>query len=838
MANNRILIAEDEIISGKYIRDALIVRGYDVPYVVTSADELMLAVERFHPDIILMDILLEGTGDGIDAAGKVAVRHDIPVIYLTGHTDRDILDRAKATGPYGFLVKPVNINELVITVEFALYRHGMGKMLKQSEQRYRAIVESAPVMICRLHPETVAITFVNGEFCRYFDLQREDVIGKSLDELLTDVDLSEAKKMYTTLSAVNPVINLELRIRIHSEERWQRWIGQGLFDEMGIISEIQAIGEDITGRKKSEEALRVSEEKFYKTFHSSPSGMLITKMDDDSIIDMNENLLFMSGFTREEILKMSGNIFTSFIDGEVLESMRSSLQSGGSVRDREFRFTAKSGEIRNIMVSVEVLDLGGEKHLLSVLNDVTEIKKIEVALRDSEEKFHLLFEQSADAQLLVENGYIIDCNMAAVHLYGARNKPEMLGQGIYELSPEFLPEGTHAPSRMDEIVSLVYEMDSLSLEWVALRLDGRQVPVDITLTAIPIAGKPMIHAVLKDITLRKMAQSALGRSEEKYRVLVQAMNDGLVQGDERGGVVFVNDQFCLMVGRPEEEIIGRPMMDFIHEADRPGFENFLNGKISARPGAFEIALQLPDGIKTGMVISPRSLTDDRDRVTGFVAVFTDISERKYLERQILEISMREQQRIGRDLHDDLGQILAGTGFLCESLVKKLAARDVPEAEDARGITALINEAKEHTRLLSRGLSPVEVDSGGIIAALDRLTRTMENVYSVSCKMKYDPSITINDSMVETQFHYIVQESITNAIRHGSAKRITVSLVNRRGIVRLEIEDDGTGFPDDVDPLKGMGLRTMQYRANAIGATIKIGKNRHGGTTVSCSLRRQ
>ena len=720
MGNNRILIAEDEVISGKYIRDALVARGYDVAEIVTSSDELMRAVEVFDPDIILMDVLLEGTGDGIDAAGKVAAGYDIPVIYLTGHTDRAILDRAKVTGPYGFLVKPVNINELVITVEFALYRHGMGKMLKQSEERYRAIVESAPVMICRLHPATISITFVNDEFCRYFDIRRADVIGRSLGELLTDVNLSEAKKLYTTLSADNPVINLELRIRINAEERWQRWIGQGLYDEQGNISEIQAIGEDITGRKKSEEALRVSEEKFFKTFHSSPSGMLITKMDDDSVIELNEKLLTMSGFTREEMLTMFDSIIGTYIHGDVLESFRAALRRDGMVRDREIRLRDKSGDMRTIMVSVEVLDLGGEKYLLTVLNDTTEIKKIEMALRQSEEKFHLLFEQSADAQVLLENKIIIDCNMAAVHLYGARSKPDILGKDMYELSPERLPDGEHTPTRMDEIVSLAYEMDSLSLEWVARRLDGRQVPIDITLTAIPIAGKLMIHAVLRDITMRKMAQSALSRSEEKYRVLVQAMSDGLVQGDERGIVVFVNDQFSLMVERREDSIIGKPILDFIHEADRQAFREQISGRRNARPGAFETALMIPDGIKTGMVVSPRPLTDDQGRVTGFVAVFTDISERKYLERQILEISMKEQQRIGRDLHDDLGQILAGTGFLCESLVKKLAASDIPEAEDARGITALINEAKEHTRLLSRGLSPVEVDSGGIIAALDRL----------------------------------------------------------------------------------------------------------------------
>jgi PAS domain S-box-containing protein len=837
MAKNRIIIAEDDAISARYLKESMIARGYDVPDVVTSADELLRAVENCGPDIILMDVMLEGAGDGIDAAAQIAARHDIPVIYLTGHTAREIVDRAKATGPYGFLVKPINISELVITVEFALYRHEMSKKLKQSEERYRAIVESAPVMICRFQPDPAIVTFVNDEFCRYLGRKREDIVGKLLREILAGADLSEAGQMYRSLSAENPVMSFDLRVRIDQQKLWQRWIGRALFDDMGTIKEIQAIGEDITARKKAEEALRVSEDKFYKTFHSSPIGMTITSLEDGRIIDVNKKLEEMSGFKRDEILGKKTSDIGIFNDREERDSLKAALVKDGVIRDREMHFCVKSGEIRHSLVSIEVLDLGGEKYMLSVINDVTEIKKIESALRDSEEKFRKLFEQSADAQLLMENRTVIDCNMAAVQVFGATSKKDLLGRVTDDLAPEYLPDGAHAPTRMDEIIPLVYEMDSLSFEWVCQRLDGRQVPVDITLTAIPIAGRPMIHAVLKDITLRKLAQSAMRRSEQKYRVLVEAMNDGLVQGNEQGLITFVNEQFCEMVGRRKNKVIGSLILDFIHEADRQGFREDILGKRSTRASAYEIALVLPEGIKTGTVVSPRPLVDDQDRITGFVAVFTDISERKYLERQILEISMKEQQRIGRDLHDDLGQILAGTGFLSESLVKKLSTKEIPEAEDARAITALLNQAKEHTRLLSRGLSPVEVDSGGIVAALARLTKTMESVFSVSCKLKCDPSITINDSMVETQFHYIVQESITNAIKHGKAGRIVVSLTNRRGFVRLEIEDDGIGIPDDVDPLKGMGLRIMQYRANAIGATIKIEKNSRGGTTVSCAWRR-
>jgi PAS domain S-box-containing protein len=597
MDNHRILVVEDDALTGKFIQQDLIDQGYDVPEVFSSSEELMEKIAEVQPDLILMDIKLRGEGDGIAAAGNIASSYDIPVIYLTAHTDPDTIVRAKITKPYGFLVKPVNISELHVAVEFALYRHQMEIKLKISEEQYR------------------------------------------------------------------------------------------------------------------------------------------------------------------------------------------------------------------------------------------------VALSESEKKFRLLFEQSADAQLLIGESRIVDCNMAAVNLLGAGSKDHILGKSPHELSPEIQPNGTPTDTRMSEILKFVYELDSISFEWVHLSFDGRQVPVDATYTIIPIAGKPMVHAVLKDITIRKLAQQALRRSEQQYRALVETMSDGLMQGDEKGEITFVNDRFCEMAGYLKNEIVGRSVLEVISEDDRENFWEELRGKKHAMKGYSEIALKDKSGAKISTIVSLRPLVDELNRLAGFVAVFTDISERKYLERQILEISMREQQRIGRDLHDDLGQILTGTGFLCELLIKKLGNKELPEAEEARSIFGLINEAKEHTRLLSRGLSPVEIDSGGIAAALERFARNVEGIYSVSCTLHCDAGLEINDSMVETQFHYIVLESVTNAIRHGRAKHIDISLQKKKGQVHLTVKDDGAGIPPDIDQHKGMGLQIMRYRANAVGASIQVTRNGEKGSTVTCILRR-
>jgi PAS domain S-box-containing protein len=712
MGNHRILVVEDDALSGKFIQQDLIEQGYDVPEVVTSGKEVMEKISEEQPDLILMDIKLKGEGDGIAAALNIASRYDIPIIYLTAHTDRDTILRAKITKPYGFLVKPINMSELHVAVEFAFYRHQMERKLKMSEERYRAVVETIPLLICRFLSDKFVITFVNGEYCRYSNLPREELIGKSFLDLIPGPEREKVVSYCRSLRRERPVATYEYFLSGASGGRWQRWTVQGLYDDQGAVIEYQAAGED-----------------------------------------------------------------------------------------------------------------------------VTELKEIEMALRESEKKFRFLFEQSADAQLLIDGNRIVDCNVAAVNLLGARSKEQMFGKSPHELSPETQPSGTPSGARMSEILKFVYELDSISFEWAHRCFDGRQVPVDATYTIITIAGKPMVHAVLKDITIRKLAQQALRRSEQQYRALVETMSDGLVQGDEKGTITFVNDRFCEMVGYPKNEMIGRSVLEVISEDDRENFWDGVRRKRQALRGAYEIALKGKSGAKISTIASLRPLMDDLNRLAGIVAVFTDISERKSLEHQILEISMMEQQRIGRDLHDDLGQILTGTGFLCESLVKKLGNKGLPETEEARSIFGLINEAKEHTRLLSRGLSPVEIDSGGIVAALERFARNVESIYSVSCTLHCDAGLDINDSMVETQFHYIVLESVTNAIRHGRANHIDIALRKIKGQVHLAIKDDGSGIPPDVDPHKGMGLQIMRYRANAVGASIQVSANRGKGSTVTCILRR-
>ena len=163
-----------------------------------------------------------------------------------------------------------------------------------------------------------------------------------------------------------------------------------------------------------------------------------------------------------------------------------------------------------------------------------------------------------------------------------------------------------------------------------------------------------------------------------------------------------------------------------------------------------------------------------------LAAVRDITDRKYLEKEVIEISHREQMRIGQDLHDGLGQHLTGITFLTRALEQKLNARGLPEAAEAAEIGRLVLEALTQTRTLARGLFPVELESKGLVAALKELASTVATLSEIQCACECEEGVSIPDRQAEMHLFRLAQEAINNAVKHGKARHITVSLKRNRG----------------------------------------------------------
>jgi len=218
-----------------------------------------------------------------------------------------------------------------------------------------------------------------------------------------------------------------------------------------------------------------------------------------------------------------------------------------------------------------------------------------------------------------------------------------------------------------------------------------------------------------------------------------------------------------------------------------------------------------------------------------MALTEEMVERERLEREVLDVGERERRRIGRDLHDSLGQLLTGTALAGQVLREKLTERAPDESRDAERVVRLVEEAIEMTRSLARGLDPVEVEGGGLAQGLRELAARTSELGQVRCDYVETAPVAIRDPVTATHLYRIAQEAITNAIKHGHASNVLLRLEREDGRVRLTIHDDGGGLPPGPRQRPGMGLRIMAHRAAVTGGTFEIHGEPGAGTTVRCEV---
>jgi signal transduction histidine kinase len=229
----------------------------------------------------------------------------------------------------------------------------------------------------------------------------------------------------------------------------------------------------------------------------------------------------------------------------------------------------------------------------------------------------------------------------------------------------------------------------------------------------------------------------------------------------------------------------------------------------------------------------------RDRTADLLAANDNlqesIRERQRLENELLEITEKERRRVGMDLHDDLGQKLAGLTLMMKGLELGLTRRKLPEARDAQKISALVGHMVTHAGDLARDLTLGEVNEKNLPSALKDLAANVTNLFAISCKFKTQGATPSLDRDTVNQFYKITQEAVTNAVRHGKASHVGIDLVRKPDRLVLSIRNNGLPFPSMIDTNRGMGLRIMNYRASVIGASLDIRPRHPKGAVVTCSF---
>jgi signal transduction histidine kinase len=229
-----------------------------------------------------------------------------------------------------------------------------------------------------------------------------------------------------------------------------------------------------------------------------------------------------------------------------------------------------------------------------------------------------------------------------------------------------------------------------------------------------------------------------------------------------------------------------------------------------------------------------ALKKQRDNIRARLEL---LERAQQLEQEIITISEREQERIGRDLHDDICQYLAAIGFSASMLKQQLESQSHALAKNAGDIASLLQDAAMRTRDLARGLSPVDRDEGGLNSALEELASTSSKLAGISCTVICPENVVVTDNIQAIHLFRIAQEALSNALKHGRAKSVVIALEVSDGACSLRVSDDGVGFSPLPGERKGMGLKIMRYRARMISGKFEIQPNSPFGTVVVCSIEK-
>jgi PAS domain S-box-containing protein len=363
-------------------------------------------------------------------------------------------------------------------------------------------------------------------------------------------------------------------------------------------------------------------------------------------------------------------------------------------------------------------------------------------------------------------------------------------------------------------------------------------------TLILVCGLAMPVSLLLMYYTYQLAQRDQALAEQaraRLAAIVQDSDDAIFSETFDGVITSWNRGAERLFGYSETEALGRASTEIV-PSERPAEERQIIAGIrrgeQLEERAFETIRICKDGTSVHVLQTISPINDAHGRHVGVSIIARDVTARKNLEREVLESTGREQQRIGQELHDSLGQELTGLSYLAKSLAQKLAASDNPHGETAQTIATGIQRALREVRSAVQGLVPVEVDSSGFMVALEKLTAQTQERCGIECHIDSCEPLQVDDNVLATHLFRIVQEAINNAVKHAGARHITVRPESHNGTLTVTVEDDGVGIAEHDRRNGGMGLRIMQYRAGVIDATVDIRPASAGGTAVVCLVRNQ
>ncbi len=604
---------------------------------------------------------------------------------------------------------------------------------------------------------------------------------------------------------------------------------------------IRALGtcSDITERKLAEEKLRESEQKYATLFYKSVVPSIMAELPAAICTDINEAFERTFGYSREECI---GKTFVEvgIIQAKQFNQVFSEAQENGLAYYSDLQLTTKSAEKKKVSLATNMVELGGHKYTITMLLDLTEQKQAEEALKESEERYRLVFENSMDAILsTATDGSIFSANRAACEMF-QRSEEEICRIGRDGLVDKNDPR----------LSAMVEERKLTGKAWgeiTMIRKDGSTFPADLTTSVFfDHNNEQRTSMIIRDNAERKLAEENLSESEKRYTTLFNSIDEGFCiiemifdKNDNPLDYRFLelNPSFEKQTGLVD--VKGKTMRHLVPDTEESWFELYGKIALTGEPLRFTnraeylnrwydvYAFQFGKPENRQVAILFNDITQSFEALNEINHTKAQLDE---LHKHLNEVREEERTSIAREIHDDLGQSLAGLKIDLLEIKEDVNEDKDPSHKIDKAIFVVETTIKKIQKLSSE-LRPQMLDELGLASAIEWQSNEFKKRTGIKIKLSLEEMDDL-DKNIAISLYRIFQAALTNIMLHSKATSISVNLESKDQMIQLMIIDNGIGITSEqLYSSKSFGLIGMRERANQISGKLKIITDVNNGTEI-------
>ena len=762
--------------------------------------------------------------------------------------------------------------------------------LQESERRFRALVQNSSDVITIVDAGG-AISYVSPAVESVTGYRPEELVGKSVFDHVHPDELEQGRSAFAEIWS-QPGIHPPFELRVpHKDGSWRQseFILNNLLDDPSVGG-VVINQRDTTERREAEEALSESEERHRAVVEQSAEGLYLVDGDTKRILETNPALQNMLGYTAAELRGMGLHEIVAH-DRETVEANVERTLRDGTRFIRERKYLRKDGSVVEVEIAASAIDYGGKRVICAAIRDITERRKAEKQLRESEELHRKVVEQAAENIFIVdaETKRVLEANAAFYASLGyAPEERERLT--LYDIVD-------HDPGDIDRNSRRILEGHRFTSERRYRRKDGSVIEVEVSASSLSYGGREAMCIVAHDVTERKGTEEALRRSLDALLALYetgQLLGSSLAREEIALRLLEIAQRIfgltAVVIALPDRQLdesadgpgevrawrsVG-PEEVLASVRDRPEAEAARREvlktggrrhlELGAPPGSTRLPGPVQRGRLTGLFLpllahdrvigvleayGPGSLAERETSETlaslasqaasalENARLYEELSEREGrlqdLVGRMMAAQEEERRRVAYDVHDGLTQLAVAAHQRLEMFAEDYPPGSAEGREELEGLIGIVRMTVGEARRVIADLRPTALDDFGLAAAV---RMQLDNLRADGYEVGYEEALGEGriPAVVETALFRIVQEALANARKHARADRVSVALERRDGAVRLEVRDWGRGFDPAQATVGGgpgerVGLSSMRERVGLLGGDLEILSKPGEGTSV-------